>query len=146
MIIRDANKGDVKAIYEIIQNNLLFVNSLDYPKHVIDFMSDYYSESNIEKWIKEFTMFLVAEEDNKVIGSVALDKNEIKGLYVGTSNQRKGVGRKLINELEFRSVGKKVILYASLTAYDFYKYLGYNTVERDDDPNMGVAYLMEKEL
>ena len=146
MNIRKATKNDINQIIDIINNNLTVINALDYPKPVIDFMLAYYSKENIDKWIDDFTLFLVAEEDAKVVGNVALDGNELKALYVAPKKQGKGIGRKLINDLENRSKGKKIFMYASLTAYDFYTRLGYTTVRKEEDPQMGMACLMEKEL
>jgi len=146
MLIRKASIKDVNAIHGLIVTNLTQVNVQDYPDDVIEFMIQYYNTTQIEKWILEKRIFLVAFSDDILVGTVMLDNREVKGLYVNPSFHGKGVGKKIMTYLEQQVIGETLELYASITAYSFYKKIGYTTIEEVVDPQMGRAYLMRKDI
>ena len=137
MVIRESDRIDVEGIHELIQLNLSTVNSKDYPSEVISFMKSYYSLKNIEKWIDELRISLVAESDTEIVGCIMLDEKEIKGLYVHPDMHSRGIGKKLVDTLESKIVGETLILYASLTAHKFYESLDYTNIEMVDDTCVG---------
>lgn len=146
MRVRRSNSHDLFEVFKIIQLNLSEVNSKDYPIHVIEYMKNYYSLENLKKWLSDRRCFLVAEVENKVLGCIMLDVNEIKGLYIHPQQQHQGLGRALLKALESNVKNETLILYSSITAYGFYKSMGYESFEKVDDPYMGEAYLMKKEI
>lgn len=145
-MIRSAESKDLMEIHALIQENLESVNSKDYPDAVIAFMKAYYSEANLQKWFEERPLFLVYLEADEVMGTVMLDGHEVKGLYVKQTCHSKGVGRQLMAALEASAHVEELILYASLTAHEFYESVGYKTIKKVNDQEMGMAYLMSKIL
>jgi N-acetylglutamate synthase-like GNAT family acetyltransferase len=107
---------------------------------------DYYNEKQIETWADipsrqkdELDMSdkiaLVAEEINEIIGFTVLHikKSEVEAVYVSPKYIRRGIGSKLLAELEknAKKLGLTSLhLFASLNAVDFYKHAGYQALEK----------------
>ena len=73
---------------------------------------------------------LVAEHDGTVVGVGALDKGEIKRVYVHPAATSRGIGAQLLTGLEAKAVAlgpTEVTLDASPSSTDFYEAVGYTT-------------------
>ena len=74
------------------------------------------------------TIFLVAEENKKIIGFIKGRKNKIANLFVLGKYHKKGFGKKLIEAFEKqakKSSSKEIRIKASLYATPFYQKMGY---------------------
>lgn len=98
---------------------------------------DFDSEERIQGWKKVFSNsnfhHLVAKENGKVIGFILGKKgegqNEIRGLYVLNSHQKKGIGRLLLDKLvewfgSEKDISLKVATYNN-NAIKFYERYGF---------------------
>lgn len=79
----------------------------------------------------EKTEFLVAEEQNRIVGLGVLDveKSLVNAVYVDPSYVKKSVGRRLVGALEEIARTKNVTelrLNSTLNAVPFYEALGYS--------------------
>ncbi|BEP29897.1 GNAT family N-acetyltransferase [Helicovermis profundi] len=150
IIIKNSTIKDTNEIYELIKKNLIEINSIDYPQKVIEFMLGYYSKENIKKWISHRNYFLSAYDDsnNNVVGCISLEKDEILSLYVLPEYHGQNIGSLLLENLEEKCKLDCItpIMYASLTAVNFYKKHNYSVKEKDSHPDFGDAYLMTKKL
>ena len=66
--------------------------------------------------------------DNKIIGTIYLQGNEIGGLFIKSDYINKGIGTKLLKFIEYYAKNKgikKVKLFSTRTAYNFYLKQGY---------------------
>jgi len=96
--------------------------------------------------------FLVALIDDKVVGTGSLDGNEVTTVFVNPNYQQRGIGRTIIGELERYAKNQglgEIVLNSSITAFGFYKKLGYALVKktkRDYQGDMVITYLMKKRL
>lgn len=128
MKIRKATKKDAKRINDLKKETFKKINSKDYPKKVVD---DYIKKQSTKKIISNMNMgpYFVLVENNRILGSVHLyNKNTIGGLYVKYNKIGRGYGKMLMEFIEnfAKKKGiKKVILYPTKTAKNFYKKLGY---------------------
>jgi N-acetylglutamate synthase-like GNAT family acetyltransferase len=127
MKIRKFKNEDAKEVCNIIKRNDKEISSKDYPKLIID------------SWIKNLTLDYIIKKsekricfvailDNKVIGYVSLDNNEIKKLFVNPDYHKLGIGRKLMLKIE--NISKKnnlnkLFLKSSIYAENFYKKVGF---------------------
>lgn len=143
-MIRKVTINDSKLLTSLIHKNLTEVNSNDYSEHVINFMKTHYSLENISKLILRQDNFYVFEEQDVVIGCVILDNCEIKCLYVNPTAHKKGIGKILMNFIEELNLCSELSLYASKTAYEFYKKLGFKYISDAKDPDYGPSYFMKK--
>ena len=146
--IRDFTKADAEAASYMITRNLLEINCRDYPIKVIEFMKSLYTAEYLIDIMEQRNM-IVAHDESEVIGISALEDNLIYTVFVNPDYHGKGIGAMLMKEIENYALSKginHVILYASLSAYEFYSKLGYRKTGQEEDENFGKAYVMEKNL
>jgi GNAT superfamily N-acetyltransferase len=135
---------------ECILKTVEISNSPDYPQSVIEYqLQAHYTMDWIRKQMQS-SYFIVALIEGKVVGTGSLDGDEIKAVFADPGHQRRGIGRAMMENLEeyARTMGlKEVMLKSSITAYDFYKRLGYRLVEELSEELLGdsvFTYLMKK--
>lgn len=76
--------------------------------------------------------YIVAESENKLVGFCSYKKNEIVGLYVDPSTNRKGIGTRLLQTAKdeiSRSCPIKLTLNAALSALTFYQSQGHHITD-----------------
>lgn len=149
-MIRKFTQEDAAPWCIVRKENLLEINSKDYPSEVILALLH---ENKPEKVIKQSgkRFMIVYEEENEVVGTASLTKSgEVKNMFVKPSHHHKGVGRKLLKQLEEeagRKGLKKTFLYSSVTGENFYEKNGYTKIEEVWEEVNGKTYkvtLMEK--
>jgi len=95
---------------------------------------------------------LIYEKNNEILGLGALDRNEIKRSYIDPKAQRKGIGSKIIEQLEQEAKKRDVQIIstqASPSSESFYKTLGYTTIQKEQmkkDQAIFEFVTMEKKL
>jgi GNAT superfamily N-acetyltransferase len=162
--IRLLQEKDIEKTVEIIQKNLLKVNSKVYPPDVIDFMCKYYNLEDFSEKINDFTDLFIAESENGLGGKSNIkqiigvggwqinpeDPKEgiIRCMFVEPELHGIGIGLKLLEVIEkhVKSHITKLTLEASLNAVKFYTKLGYTAIETKDQGNFGVIKKMNKDL
>lgn len=146
--IRRFGLEDAGKVSCLIRKTLSEVNSRDYPQDVIQFMCENYSPERILGKSLNRLMY-VAVEDDRILGTVSLKDNTILALFVDPGFHGKGIGTELMRFIEgvARERGyESVSLPSSITAYGFYKKLGYKTVRDEYSRQYGKAIIMEKSL
>lgn len=162
--IRIIQVKDIEKTVEIIQQNLLKINSGVYPPEVIDFMCKYYNLEDFGEKINEFNDLFVAETEigsedkrnNKQIigvGGWQINPDDpkegiVRCMFVEPELHGKGIGLKLLNVIENHAKGHitKLTLESSLNAVKFYEKLGYLALETKDHGKFGYVELMEKDF
>jgi len=136
MKIRRAKISDIKEIKSIQQKTIKYINSKDYNKKQISAWLDYNKIKNIRKRLKnkKRNIFVILDK-NKIVGfgSLKIEENKLSGLYIKHDIIGKGIGSKLLRYIESfarRKGIKRLKLYSTLTAYDFYKKKGYKKIRR----------------
>jgi len=126
MKIRPAKVKDVKPMHSIIE---FYANRQEMLHRPIN---------DIYENIQEFS---VCEDKGKVVGCGALhvsweDLAEIKALAIASGYQKKGIGSKLVSELENRAkdLGIKKV-FALTFKPPFFSKLGYKKIKRDELPH-----------
>jgi len=127
VLIRKFEEKDAEEVSKLIVENLKEVNVRDYSKDIIEKMIPHYKpEALIEKSKKR--IILVAQMENRIVGTATLDGNELKAMFVKPDYHRNGIGRTLLREIEDTAKEEglgKIEGEASLTASGFYKKNGY---------------------
>lgn len=135
--IRIASIDDARAISMLLCNTIQHINNKDYTKKEIREWLAYFRTQNIqEKFISKEWIFFVAILDKKIVGTVAIKQKtgKMRYLYVKKEFIGKGIGYKLLKHVEnhARKLGlKKIILYSTVTAYDFYRGNGYIMIRKE---------------
>jgi len=147
MRIRRFRKGDAGKVSRMIRSSLYQANIKDYPAHALDYIAKTNSPSELIKRSKHQDIFVVVDK-NRIIGTSNIEANHIGATFVHLSRQRMGAGSKLIRHMEKiakkRGI-RKLILYSALSAWCFYKKLGYKKI-RIKRMKIGRVVLMEKRL
>jgi len=148
MRIRKFRKEDARNVSDLIRKCLREVNSKDYSKKVIDFMTSHFSHKTIIANSEKRQIF-VAVEKEKIIGTASIHDDVILTVFVNPKIQGEGIGKKLMAKVENEAKKngfKSVKLPSSITAIDFYKKLGYKKVKEKYEENFGKTIIMRKIL
>lgn len=148
ILIRPFEENDTIKVSHIIRDNLIKVNSKDYPETVINYMTKLYTPKYVISQTSDRQMY-VASDDNGVVGTVSIKRDTIYTLFVEVTYHGCSIGRELLEFIENIARGndlKSVQLPASITAYNFYKKYGYKPVKEIESEEFGKACIMKKEL
>jgi N-acetylglutamate synthase-like GNAT family acetyltransferase len=119
----------VETVSKLIRTALNDINSKDYSPSVINNLGNYYSPIAILEMLHD-RMIYVACLDNQIVGTVSLKDNSILTLFVESTKLNRGIGTLLMTHVE--SIARKkgyqsVTVVSSLTAYPFYRKIGFQT-------------------
>ncbi len=130
MEIRRATQTDAEAI-----SNLIRLSTLHNPNQ--------YSFAQQNAWINYNTLYKTekflldriiycAFENGKLIGTIALKKDEVLGFYVNHQIRNKGIGTALLTHLETEAIGRgirRLRLTSTPSAEDFYRRKGFRPLK-----------------
>ena len=130
IIIKKATIQNARSISYLIQKN-----TEGNPNHYSDIQLNTWKSYNTTSKIK--AQFLereiyVAYKGNRLVGTIALKKNEIAGFYVSYSQRGKGIGKQLLYFIQKKAVDKdykELILTATPSAVKFYTNHGFTLIE-----------------
>ena len=148
MLIRKFKSADAAAVSDVIRQTMRVTNSQDYSMQILAPLVEYFSPENVLLLSKE-RICLVAEIENRVVGTVALEDSELCAFFVHPDFQRKGVGTNLIKAIEDIAAKNKVEIIkfaSSLSAVSFYEKIGYRKNGSDREETAGKQIGMEKHL
>lgn len=130
MEIIKADSSLFSAVKEITQTTISSVYPKYYPLGAVKFFKNHHNDLNIMKDIENGIVYLLREDD-RFVGTVTLEDNEINRLFVLPEFQHKGYGRYLLDfaENEILKTHDEIILHASLPAKKIYLKRGYTEVE-----------------
>ena len=148
MKIRRGKESDVKQITKLRKDNLKKVDAEKYPKKIRDFLIKRDTDERNLEHLKKRDYFCLVEED-KIIGTISLDKDEIGDFFIKSDCIRQGNGLKLINYLEgfAKKKGfKKIGAVSTQHSKGFYEKAGFVIKGRIDKGNGRINLIMEKKL
>lgn len=130
MILLKASDNHFDTVKFIVKNTIETIYPNYYPSGAVDFFLCHHSDGAINKAITGGSVYLIQDED-KIIGTGSIDKNEIKRLFILPQYQGNGYGTALMNKLEkiiFHDYSE-IVLDASLPAYEMYIRRGYVPID-----------------
>jgi len=151
MIIKKALPTDAEEISLQRIETIKKLNSQDHEKEEMEYLLGRQTLEVLKKKIKSRDVYVMVE-NKKIIGSGDLDDNEIKGLYVLSSEIKKGIGTKLLKFIEeiAKNKGIKIInICSTKSAIPFYEKNGYKLIEIKKGIEKGIMmtrHLMQKEI
>ncbi len=153
MTIRRFDPRDVRAVSDVIITTLRISNTRDYPPAMMEELILHMQPEDIMQrafW----THFYVAEDAGKIIGCGAIgpywgkeDESSLFTIFVLPEYQGRGVGRKIVETLEqdeYALRAKRIEIPASITGLPFYRKLGYNFKNGNDQVDDEMLYRLEK--
>jgi N-acetylglutamate synthase-like GNAT family acetyltransferase len=126
-IIRPFAEEDAGAVSELIIENLEKVNVMVYGASTVKKLAKQYTPAHILKYAGKGSMF-VAVSAAGLVGTITLEEERVRNLFVRVDCQGHGIGEKLVGFIEelARQKGlEKLTLQADLSAAEFYSRLGY---------------------
>lgn len=131
MSIRKAEQSDLKMVRNITVETINEIYPHYYPVGAVEFFIEHHTEENINNDIKHSCVFLCLDNEQNLVGTVTVKKNEICRLFVLPRYQGKGHGRELLEFAEKNIFAKynMITLSASLPARIIYLNRGYCVTE-----------------
>jgi len=129
MKIRKAKKEDLSEISKLILNTLNKINAKEYEKKQFEIERKNHYVKELKKELEEKIFFVLIDKE-KIIGVIQLDLKEksIDRLFLNPKYIGRGLGKKLMiyaeNYAKKKGI-KKIILYPTDFALEFYKKAGY---------------------
>jgi N-acetylglutamate synthase-like GNAT family acetyltransferase len=133
--IRKAAEDDAAAIIQLHFDAVHVTAAADYEQDILNDWSRPLAgrleamQEQLKVNVEQTEMFVCELADEIVgFGELAPRTNEIRAVYVAPSTSRKGVGKKLLQELEKSAIGHgltELWLDSSLTAVPFYSSQGF---------------------
>lgn len=145
--IRKARAADADGISGVILWALRETNARDYAQDIIERVERSFSPAAVLDLMARRTVF-VAEQERQIVGTASLDGRVVRTVFVAPSVQGKGVGRRLMAEVEraARDAAVEVLTVpSSVTAEQFYSRLGFKAV-RDSFHGEERTIIMERKL
>jgi putative acetyltransferase len=137
--IRPATTADAEAIIDLHFAAVHETAATFYPREVLDTWSRQPDEARYQRIRDAVTkgeeLFLVAQDASGVVGfgSIVPSAQELRAVYVHPKAGRRGVGARILAELERLAIDcdvSQLQMAASINAEAFYRRAGYEVVER----------------
>lgn len=122
MEIRRFKRRDLKEVKSLIDRTIEVSYRDAYPNEAIDFFKEYHSEEHILDDAEEGYSIVVVS-NTRIVGTGTLLDTNIRRVFVDPSEQRRGIGKKIMGDLESRAnkTGAEIVdLASSLTSKEFY--------------------------
>jgi putative acetyltransferase len=143
LTIRAFQLGDEEAVLRVHWDAVHELAAADYDATVLDAWSGPVDAERICRFAKsrvehpDVEVILVAELSGQIVGfgSIVPHLSELRAVYVSPRATRRGVGRKILLELERLARERGICtlhLDSSVTAENFYRVNGYQTAGRDE--------------
>ncbi|WP_159520481.1 GNAT family N-acetyltransferase [Sunxiuqinia indica] len=147
-----AKSDDLKEIISLFTNTINSVCAKDYsPQQRAAWTA---GAKNTERWRTKLEQqyFIVARQEETLLGFASLDNNYIDFLFVHKDFQGLGIAKQLYDALLQKAIETSVGTLrsnVSLTARPFFEKMGFEVIRKQDNPTRGVNltnFKMEKRL
>lgn len=130
MPIRKAEHKDLWTVRKIVADTINSVYPHFYPKGVVEFFLRHHCEENIMRDIDQGLVYILTV-DNRSVGTVTVNRNELLRLFVEVPYQGKGYGRALLDFAEglIAENFAYIVIDASLPAKRIYLKRGYRETD-----------------
>lgn len=145
--ICSATAAHAEGVSAVILDSLRTTNAKDYTPDIIERIAQDFSPIRVRALLDKRDV-VVALQGARVVGTAGLDGDVVRTVFVAPDVQGRGVGRRLMHELERRARARgitKLSVPSSITAELFYTKLGFAAV-RDSYHGAERTILMERRL
>jgi GNAT superfamily N-acetyltransferase len=145
--ICSATAVHAEGVSAVILDSLRTTNAKDYTPDIIEQIARNFSPIHVRVLLGKRNV-VVALLGARVVGTASLDGEVVQTVFVAPDVQSRGVGRRLMHELERRARARgitKLSVPSSITAELFYTKLGFAAV-RDSYHGAERTIVMERRL
>jgi len=146
--IRIFEEKDANQVSHIIRETMMKSNVNDYPMSILKPLHDYFTPSKVIILAKE-RYCLIAKVNDEIVGTGAIEGDELKTIFVLPSYQGLGIGKRIIACLEEFAISfkiKKINVPASISGIGFYEKVGYIKGKTFISKHAGQQTWMTKEM
>lgn len=146
--IRNFEFQDAKAVSAVIRQTIRISNGKDYSFDILEPLVEYFSPEKIIQLSKE-RRCLVAEKDERIVGTIAIEASQLCAFFVHPDFQAKGIGKGLLMAIEQLALTdgiRKIKVDSSITGVPFYVKFGYRETGVEKEEMAGRQIEMEKNL
>lgn len=146
--IREFKPDNASAVSEVIRRTMRESNGADYSSEILTPLIEYFSPEKVLLLAQE-RICLVAEVDEKIVGTIALESGQLQTFFVTPDFQGKGVGTLLLKSVERLAARQKlkiISVASSLSAVSFYEKMGYRKTGFEREKSAGRQIEMKKVL
>ena len=143
--VRPFEPADAEPVSQLIATTMRCSNARDYPLTRLEPLIAYFTPAKLRQLAAE-RHCLVALAGGRVIGTAALDGDQLATFFVTPEHQRRGVGTRLLATLEGIAQSRglaSIYVAASVTGATFYERRGYGRTGAIHDgtagPQVGLA-------
>src|SRR5687768_188786 len=97
--IRLYRSEDAEAVSSLIRSTMRISNSSDYPMEKLQPLMDYFSPAKVDELNQDRSCF-VAEHEDRIVGTAALEGDNLVTFFVDPDHQRRGIGAALLRSVE----------------------------------------------
>ena len=151
--IRRFRDSDAAEVSEVIIKTIRISNTKDYPEDLMEELIKMETPDKVSGRAS-WTHTYVVEDDGRIIATGAvgpywgsLNESSLFTVFVLPEYQGKGVGRMIVNTLEqdeYALRAKRIEIPASVTGLPFYKKMGYDFKDGNDQIDEEHLYRLEK--
>jgi GNAT superfamily N-acetyltransferase len=146
--VREFEPRDAADVSDVIRTTMRVTNSADYPPEILEPLIEYFSPEKVLQLAGE-RICLVAETEELIVGTIALQGSELQTFFVHPERQGKGAGKRLLEAVEgiaARREIKTIHVMSSLSAISFYEKMGYRKTGFEQEKSAGRQIGLEKTL
>jgi len=146
--IRIFEESDADHVSHVIRVSMMKTNINDYPLSILKPLHDYFTPSKVKILANE-RYCLIAEVNGDIVGTGAIEHNELKTIFVLPKYQGLGIGKQLIYGLEKYAISKQIKnikVPASISGIGFYEKVGYKKGETFESKHAGQQTWMTKRI
>ena len=146
--IRPYQPSDAGAVSHLIRTTMRISNSADYPMERLQPLIDYFTPEKVSALNQERVCF-VAEENGEVVGTGALEADELVTFFVAPRKQGSGIGSALLRAVEKAALDgglRRLRVGSSLAGAPFYRRHGYEPTGETLEGTAGAHVAMRKEI
>ncbi len=147
MQIREYEPSDAVQVSRLIRTTVRISSSEDYQMERLQPLIKYFSPAKVRQLSRERDC-LVAEKDGPIIGTAALEGDELVTSFVYPEHQRRGIGSALlkIEAIAARRGHGELWVDASIAGAEFYARHGYRRTGKSLDGTAGPQISTRKRL
>lgn len=149
VVIRRFEQQDCKSVSDLIRRTMGESNSDEYPPEVLVPLIEYFTPEKVAALAAERYCVVAETDSGHIVGTAALEGNELVTFFVSPDQQSAGIGTALLEALE-RDARRLHLAHlhvkSSLTGAAFYERRGFVRTGRVVSGTAGEQIEMEKPL